>query len=164
MPAIIAYSVPLHPSVVHFPIVLLIVYAVFEIAAAFSGKEKLYQAAFVFLSAGVAGLLAAAVTGNYSAQIAGKSFGAAVTAGHESLANITIWFYILWVVVRAYIVIKKKKIQLPATIMKYAGYVSVLIAMAGCVLIFLTAKEGGALVFKRGVGTEMMHNQSSGIK
>jgi uncharacterized membrane protein len=164
MPAIIAYSVPLHPSVVHFPIVLLIIYAVFELAAAFTGKEKFYQTAFIFLAAGVVGLLAAAITGNYSAQIAGKSLGNSVTAGHELIAGITIWFYILWTVVRGYIVIKKRKAQIPAMVLKYAGYVSVIIAITGCVLIFLTAKEGGDLVFKKGIGTEMMQNQSSGLK
>lgn len=164
MSALITYSVPLHPSVVHFPIVLLIIYAVFETMAAFGGKEKFYKAASIFLTAGVVGLLTAALTGNYSAQIAEKSLGASVTAGHESLANITIWFFIFWTAVRGYIVIKKKKAQIPAMVLKYARYVSVIVAITGCILILLTAKEGGDLVFKKGVGTEMMQNQSSGLK
>ncbi len=158
------YTVPWHPAVVHFPIVLLIIYAVFELAALFSKRELCAQAALGFLAAGLVGILLAAITGNYSAQLAGRINDESVIAVHETLANITIWFYIFWTVVRGYIAIKKKKGQIAPIILNYVKYISVIVAIAGCVLIFLTAKEGGNLVFKKGVGTEMMQNGSSGVK
>jgi len=164
MQMLTTYSVPWHPAVVHFPIVLLFICAIFELAALFSKREWYSQAAFGFLAAGLVGLLLAAITGNYSAQLVGRIIDESLIAVHETLANITIWFYIFWTVVRGYIAIKKKKGQIVPNILNYVKYISVVAAIAGCVLIFLTAKEGGNLVFKKGVGTEMMQNGSSGVK
>jgi uncharacterized membrane protein len=163
MSAILAYSVPLHPSVVHFPIVLLFVYAVLEVLAVFSKKDVFSRAALVFLLTGVVTLVAAAITGNYTLQSMQRVVGGNPAMEHESIANITVWFFIFWTIVRVNMAIKQRKDKPLSKREGFVGYISALMAFIGCVLIFVTAMEGGELVFKKGIGTEMMQNQSSGI-
>ena len=153
----------MHPTVVHFPIVLLIVYAGMEMLAVFTNKDILSRAALVCLLAGVIALVAAAISGNYTLQEMQKITGGTPAIEHASMANITIWFFIFWTVIRLYMVIKRRSGNPSVNLIRFTGYVSVLMAIIGCILIFVTAKEGGELVFKKGIGTEMMQNQSSGV-
>jgi len=163
-----AYSVPIHPAIVHFPIVLLFSYAVFEIISAFAKKEYYRNMAIVFLAAGVIGLLAAGLTGNYAEQIAQANMSSSehcdAIRQHEALASMTIWFFTTLAVLHGYIFIQNRKGKIKSSVMRLYKYVSVLLAIIGCIMIFITAKEGGALVFKKGIGTELMQKQISGAK
>lgn len=144
----------LHPQVVHFPIAFLIIYAVLEIVGVITNKDFFAKAAHLFLFLGVLGAVAAVLTGNQAESIAHKwhKAGAAIPlkaiGTHVDYANATLWYFLGLLVFRTYAVIKKK----------FKGsfrYLFIILALAGCVFVYLTGEYGGRLVYKYGVGTNL---------
>jgi uncharacterized membrane protein len=77
---------------------------------------------------------------------------------HETHANITMWFFVVWGVMRGYIWLQTRKKKLSMSAAKYVKYAFVIMAIAGCTLILVTARGGGELVYEKGVGTALMYN------
>jgi uncharacterized membrane protein len=143
-----------HPKIVHFPIAFLLIYVLLEITGVFSKKEYFQKTAYLFLFLGVLSAVAAVITGNQAAGIASRleDKGVIIPLGliseHEEYATINLWYFTGVLVLRTFLVLKKK----------FKGiyhYIFIVIAIAGAYLIYQTADYGGKLVFEHGVGTEI---------
>jgi uncharacterized membrane protein len=143
-----------HPRIIHFPVAFLIIYVILEITGVISRKDFFQKTAFLFLFLGVLSAVAAVITGNQAAEIASKweDKGAIIPFGliseHEEFATITLWYFTGLLVLRTFLVLKKK----------FKGlyhYLIILLAIGGAYLIYQTADYGGRLVFDHGVGTEL---------
>ena len=144
----------LHPKIVHFPIVLLLCYVVLEIISAFSKKEIFSRVAHITLFLGVVAAFLAVLTGQQAEELASKwdEAGAIIPfkaiGEHKDFANLTIWFFLTILIIRTFLVIKKKY---TANI----KFIFVVLALVGSYFIYQVGEHGGRLVYKYGVGTEL---------
>ncbi|MEE9431119.1 MAG: DUF2231 domain-containing protein [Melioribacteraceae bacterium] len=144
----------LHPLIIHFPIVLLFSFVGLEILNLFLKKKYLITISHVLLFIAVITSLAATLTGNLAMQevidkITNKDIIEAIEK-HEEFASLTLWYFFTLLIIKTYLVLKKKfahKLQ----------YLFVIFALVGLYLIFTAAKLGGVLVYKFGVGTELFN-------
>ena len=144
----------LHPKIVHFPVAFLSIYALLEITGVLSKKEFFKKAAYLFLFLGVLSAVVAVISGNQASDIASQweDKGAIIPFGlisqHEEFATITLWYFTGLLVLRTFLVVKKK----------YTGmiqYIFIVLAIIGGYLIYETGDLGGKLVYNHGVGTEL---------
>ena len=145
----------LHPQIVHFPIAILFTYALFELIGVVMKKGFYQKAAYLLLILGVIGAFFAVLTGNqaFASYQYWNNSSKELFEYHQTYANITIWFFTVLLVVRTFLLVKKK----------FNGiikYFILLLALFGCFLIYQSAKYGGDLVKKFGVGTDLKINQS----
>lgn len=151
----------LHAKVIHFPIVLFIIYTLFEITGAFSKKDFFSKAAHIILFLGVLGAIAAVLTGNQAAALMSKweNQGAIIQlhaiGEHEDLANTTLWIFTGILVLRTFLTIKKK-------FTGYIKYIFVVLALIGCYFVYQTGEHGGKLVYKYGLGTDLKKMEIEG--
>jgi uncharacterized membrane protein len=144
----------LHPFFVHFPIALFTFYAFIEIWNVFSKKEMFGNMAMVLLLIVVVAAVLAALTGNQAAAAAAEIVTDAAVypeeliEQHESFSTYSIWYFIFLLALRFYFFIKKK-------ITANIKYMFAALAIIGCILILVTGKLGGDLVYKYGVGTSL---------
>lgn len=150
-----------HPILVHFPIALLTLYAVFEYMR-FKRLRALREWTYIkalFLFLGFGGALAAAVTGNLAEDLyRGES---AVIRLHKAFAYFTIWIFGLICLVYAVVVAERfwgEKIRASSygswwgvigavgTRMS-AGPITVFFALVGFVLLLITGALGGIMVY-----------------
>lgn len=142
----------LHPAVIHFPIVIFLLYILFEFLGLF--KEKFSNTAFVLLILGLIFGIIAVLTGNQAAEVLiktsqiGKNIPKELVEEHENYATLTLWFYFALAALRIYFVVnhkfnKKKKI------------IILLCAIVGYIFVFETAEHGGKLVYNYGAGTKI---------
>ena len=140
----------LHPKVVHFPIALLLTYALCEMIGVIFKKDFFSKTAHLLLLLGVIGALFAVLTGNqafsefHNWTIPGKE----LFDHHQTFANLSVWYFSILLVFKTYIVFKKKSSG-------SLKYLLLLFALLGCYLIYQTAEYGGDLVKKFGIGTEV---------
>lgn len=148
----------LHPQVVHFPIAVLLLYAVFEILGILLKKDFIQKVAHILLGIGVVVSIAAVLTGNQAAEVAElmkekfSNYPAGLIEEHETYATISLWFFFALLVFRTYLVIKKK----------FKGilqYLFIPLVLIGCFLIYETGDHGGKLVYKYGVGTDLIEKK-----
>jgi uncharacterized membrane protein len=138
-----------HPKIVHFPIALLSCYVFLEVLTAIFKKDFLVKAALLFLLFGVLGALAAILTG----QQAEAAFdywnkqASAIMEEHEMYANITIWYFSALLVIRSFLVFKKKFTNV-------FKYIFVGLALIGFYLVVQTGDHGGRMVYEHGIGTQ----------
>ncbi len=144
----------LHPKLVHYPVAFLSVYVLLELTGVIFKKEFFQKTAYLFLFLGVLSAIAAVISGNQASDIASlwEDKGAIIPFGliseHEEYATITLWYFTGLLVLRTYLVIKKK----------FKGmfqYMIILLAVIGGFLIYQTGDLGGRLVYDHGVGTEL---------
>ncbi len=144
----------LHPKIIHFPIAFLLIYILLEITGVFSKKVYFQKTAYLFLFLGVLSAVAAVITGNQASGIAsewghkGALIPFELISDHEEYATITLWYFTGLLVLRTFLILKKKFTGL-------FQYLFILFAIAGAYLIYQTADYGGKLVFDQGVGTEL---------
>ena len=99
----------IHPMLVHFPIALLIVGFVADIAGLFIKKAYLAQAGFLLQIFGVLGVVAALITGNLAGSgISEEGILGHAIEQHEEAAELTIWIAAIAVVYRIVMVYLKK--------------------------------------------------------
>jgi uncharacterized membrane protein len=70
---------------------------------------------------------------------------------HENYANITIWYFAALLVLRTFLVFKKKFTD----VFKYAF---VVLALIGGYFVFQTGDHGGRMVYEHGIGTKYKIN------
>lgn len=149
-----------HPIIVHFPIVLLLLYALFEGAGAILKKDFLSKSAHIVLALAIIAALAALITGEQALKTAElwddkglKLDDITIPFGmihkHEDFASMTFWYFTVLLILRTFLVIKKK-------FSGYFKYATALLAIFGCFFIYKTGEIGGQLVYKHGVGTELI--------
>ena len=143
----------LHPKVVHFPIALLLTYVILELIGIVFRREFYQKAAHLLLFLGVIGTFFAVLTGN-QAHTAYEYWGESSSElfnEHQTFANLTVWYFTGMLVLRTYLVVKKK-------FSSFYKYIILVLALFGCYLIYQTAEYGGDLIKKFGVGTELNFN------
>jgi uncharacterized membrane protein len=145
----------LHPKMVHLPIALLLTYSFLEIVGAILKKETFLQAAYIILILGVISAVGAVLTGNQADEIAelwfdkGVNIPLSAISNHENYATISLFLFAGILILRTYLVIKKK----------FQGviiYLFVILALIGSYFIIQTGLKGGQLVYNHGVGTDII--------
>ncbi len=144
----------LHPKIIHFPIVLFIVYTFLETIGLLFKKELFTKAAFIILALGILGAFTAVLTGHQAEEV-WKNWNKAsehLLEEHETFATITLWYFLAVAILRTMFVINveiKNKFREHATKLKI-GFV--VLALVGCYFVYQTGEHGGKLVYKHGVG------------
>ncbi|MDP3683956.1 MAG: DUF2231 domain-containing protein [Ignavibacteria bacterium] len=139
----------LHPMIVHFPIALLIVGFLSEVAGLILKKEFFTKAAFYLLILGTLGVIAAYITGDIAGDgvsETGQLKNALKT--HEHSAQLTLWLMAGAAVVRITLVWMKKF----NGVFKYAALA---LFLAGVLSIARTGYYGGELVYKHAAGVQL---------
>lgn len=147
----------LHPLIIHFPIVLLLIAPIFIVvgAALSPGKGRPYLlAAMILLLVGTGSIFVAVETGEAAGRLAERIPGMLqVLENHQSLAERTqLVFSVLSVIFVALIALpwlqKSADTRLTTTILPLAFLV---LYSAGALLLVQTAHNGGRLVHEFGV-------------
>lgn len=145
----------LHPVTVHFPIAIMIVYSLFEIFALFKNDLTFYKTTLVLLIIGITGAVLSVLTGNQAMHLLNESavtispeLSTAVSA-HEDSANLFLWYFIFFTVLRVYLHISKK-------ILLKIRYILAILLIFGIYFTYETGRLGGILVYKFGVGTDLI--------
>lgn len=145
----------LHPQIVHFPVAILILYSLFEIIGIALKNEFLLKSAHLLLAIGVVSSVAAVLTGNQAKEMSYlmkdkfEFYPADLIEEHETFATIFLWYFFAVLTLRTYLVLKKK----------FKGilqYLFIPLVLIGCFLIYETGDHGGELVYKYGIGTEII--------
>ncbi len=145
----------LHPIFIHFPIVIFLLYIVFEILGLF--REQYSNTALILLILGVVAGVAAVLTGNQAAEVIEKSSQISklipkeLLEEHENYATIALWFFFALSALRIYLTVKKKFTQ-------KIKIVIIALAIIGYLFVFETAAHGGKLVYDFGAGTTIIKN------
>ena len=144
----------LHPVFVHFPIVIFLLYIIFEALGLF--REQYSNIALILLLLGVVAGTAAVFTGNQAAEVLikasqiGKVIPKELIEEHENYATITLWFYFVLAALRIYLTVKKK-------FGKKMKAVILLLGILGYFFVYQTGKRGGKLVYDFGAGTKVIN-------
>lgn len=149
----------LHPLIIHFPIALLIAYAILEIVSYFIKNSSYEKFVLILLVAGTLSGVLAVLTGNQAEEIAEGKFENSKSflnkeqieeaiEEHEDYATKTLWYFVALAVLRIGLTIKKKFDN------KWKLFF-ILLAVMGGYLVYLTGSHGGILVYKFGIGTEL---------
>ena len=141
----------IHPMLVHFPIVLIFLLAGFDVVAMFLGYSVSGRTAAGNLSTGLAVLAGlSAVAAYYFGGVAldfaeAGGFSSEVAEIHEGLGEMVALTFSVWALIRAFLWFRDIRMVRPA------AFVLPLVAVAGAVLVSMTASYGGRLVFELGV-------------
>ena len=136
-----------HPLIVHFPLVCIILAAIFDGVAHFTHSDHYHKTGLVLLIAGALFMIPAAYTGEAAAEIARKI--PLIEEGlrdHEDLSTITLWSALLLAVARIHLVARHR----------YLGnrkLIHMILVTACAGLVSWGAYTGGHLVYKFGAGT-----------
>lgn len=149
---------PLHPAVVHFPIVLLLLGAVVAIAAVFVRKHGVPALA--------AGLLVLGAAGTWGAVESGESDGGLVENAapqvndlvdvHETWAKRTLTISIFAAFAAGGSALTARW---PRTA-RAVAVVAALASIAGAYGVYETGHRGGALVYRHGAGVQVVTTQA----
>ena len=146
----------LHPLIIHFPIVLLLVAPVFVILGALMPKSgrTMYLAALVLMVLGTTSALVAYGTGEAAGKLAERTpqINAALEH-HEELAETTrLVFSILTVIFAGLLYVPKLlKFEMGRKTLAAAAIVFLFFYASGAVVLVNTAHQGGMLVHQYGV-------------
>lgn len=142
---------PLHPAIVHFPIVLILLGTMAAVAAVFIRRWHLPLLAAVLLTAGALGAFAATWTGDSDQEMAGELSPDAeqILEEHEEWGERTRNIAIA----AALLAIASASIARFPTVARGLGIASALAAMIASYAVVETGHYGGLLVYKHGVGT-----------
>lgn len=139
----------LHPMIVHFPIALLIVGFLFEIAGAITKRESFTQTAFYLIILGALGVIAAFITGDQAGSgITEEGALKQALENHEDAATLTIWIVSIAAAFRIALVLLKKF----KGVLKMVSLALFLIAVLA---IARTGYYGGELVYKHAAGVQL---------
>jgi uncharacterized membrane protein len=133
-----------HPQIVHGPIALIIVAALFELVGRFVGLDWWRKAAFALLILGVLGAGLAVLSGRVAGEAAEhQGVPEQAVDRHEEMAILTLWLGIGAVVARA--VAGRSGPARPVV-----SGLALALHLATCVTVGVAAHRGGALVFEHG--------------
>lgn len=152
---------PLHPAIVHFPIVLILMGTVAAMVAVFWRKHSLPLIAAVLLSLGALGSWVAIETGESDGGLVENSSPPAQSMldSHEDWAKRTLTVASLSAVAAVVSVALR---SLPRAARGVAA-VAAIAALGASYAVYETGHRGGALVFKHGVGVAVVSAQPSPV-
>ena len=139
---------PLHPAVVHFPIVLLIAGFVLAAMVLIRSSYSMAIASAIILTLATIGSQVALMTGEKE-EDAGERASRAVLEKHEEAAELTRWLALGAALAAVGTVIVQKK--RPAMV-RPAAAATTLISLAAVGAVVWTAHQGGLLVYQHGAG------------
>jgi len=141
----------LHPQIVHFPIVLIIVSFFLHLIQVIWKKNETSFLGFSFAAAGLIFGFITAITGEKAEETAeaiGISKFHNAIENHENFANLTIWLLLPLVIGWAFFLIKKGKNRAIDLL------ILVLLLFLASTVIY-TGHLGGKLVYELGVGVNI---------
>jgi uncharacterized membrane protein len=137
----------LHPALVHFPLVLLLVSFGLEAAGYLSRDRRCTWAAQVTLIIGAVATLFAFVCGNFAEIWAARDgIPQAPMELHELYATITSWLFVFLAAARLLLRTSASRKFMPAYLACMAG---------ACVLLVITGHKGAMLVYQHGAGVQV---------
>ncbi|XHR29272.1 MAG: DUF2231 domain-containing protein [Chthoniobacteraceae bacterium] len=154
---------PLHPAVVHFPIVLLLVGAGVMVVAVFLRRWNLDWIAAVLLLMGAAGAWAAVETGEASRELLGRLSGEALGLidSHQEWGQKT---GVVAIIAAMLAVLAALTRSIPKAWARPFGggmspamqhgfrVIAAIAALVSCYFVYQTARRGGEAVYGHGVG------------
>lgn len=154
---------PLHPAIVHFPIVLILIGTLVAVAAAFTRRWQLPWIAAGLLLAGAAGAVAATWTGDEEQEMAGELSSQAekILEEHEEWGEATRNSAIA----AALLACTALAVGRFPLLSRGLAVTTVLAAVASSYCVVQTGHYGGQLVYKHGTGINTLAgsgNNSSG--
>lgn len=150
--AIISLPSPLHPAVVHFPIVLLLLGSVAAVAAVFIRRWQLPGIAAALFVLGAAGAVLAVQTGGREGEVAGEIPAIeSLVDQHEEWAERTqVAAIIVALLAVAAVVITRWPMATRAL-----GVATAVGALAAAWCVIETGHHGGQLVYRHGAGVNV---------
>lgn len=141
---------PLHPAIVHFPIVLLLLGAPLAVLAVFVRKWHLPVLAAVVLSLGAIGAVGATITGEKDAEMAGElaGNGEQILDEHEEWGELARNLGII----AALLAIASSTLARKPAAGRVVGSIVALAAVAAAFAVAQAGHYGGQVVYKHGVG------------
>jgi uncharacterized membrane protein len=149
---------PLHPAIVHFPIVLILIGTAAAVAAVFLRRWHLPWFAAGLLAAGAAGAFAATWTGGAAAELVGELSPVAekLLDEHEDWGELTRDFAL----VAAVLTIIAASIARFPRAARTVAVVGALMALVASACVMVTGHYGGQMVYKHGVGINITAGQA----
>ena len=136
-----------HPLIVHFPIVCIILAAVFDWVAHFTRFDHFHKTGFALLIAGALLSIPTTYTGESAAELANKIPLIEKALGHhEDLSTFALWSALLLAVAKIHLVARHR----------YSGtrkLIHTILVTACAGLVSWSAYTGGRLVYEFGAGT-----------
>ena len=144
---------PLHPAVVHFPIVLLLLGAPLAVVAVFVRSRNLPLLAAVVLALGAGGALVATRTGGQAAELAGELNG----GGEQVLDEHEEWGERARNagIVAALLALASAALFRKPVAARSVGAAAALAAVAAAFSVAQAGHRGGQIVYKYGVGVNI---------
>ena len=142
----------LHPVTVHFPIAILAVYILLEIFGLFKRNSVIEYGSLFLLVLGLIGGIASVITGNLEFQE--LQANPSITQyhiyhieRHSDMATLAMWYFIGILVIKLFILIKKKSGS-------FIHYGFIILVILGGYILYKTGELGGLLIYNYGIGTE----------
>lgn len=142
--------VPLHPMIVHFPVALLVTTILFEALGHFRKKEELRKAALYTLVLGLAGTVAAVMTG--SAQLENIE----LATGTEEFGAVSAhmkYGYLTFLIFTAFLLVRLRAKAVPPLLA---------VGAAGLVAVYLTGHSGGQIAYNPSVRAALFGPAAAG--
>ena len=144
---------PLHPAIIHFPIVLSLVALLFEVVARHPRARSLEGAAGLLVLLAAVSSVVAVVTGNAAHDDAVVPPAAvALVARHEQIGELAMWTLLAVAAVRVALTWR-------GWFTGIVPWVYVLALALGATLVGVNGYIGGKMVFDHGVGTGPVQRQ-----
>ena len=152
MLAILTLPSPLHPAVVHFPIVLIVLGAVVAVVAAYTRRWHLPGIAAALFVLGAVGSVVATQTGEREGELVGETSAVeAILDQHENWAERTQFAAILVALLAVGAVVTSRW---PGAA-RGLGVATAVCALFAAVCVAETGHYGGQLVFRHGAGVNL---------
>jgi uncharacterized membrane protein len=139
----------LHPMIVHFPIALLVIGFLSEVAGAVLKKQFFSTAALYLIILGTLGVVAAYLSGGFAGEgIAESGPMKQALETHESSAVLTLWLVVVAALVRVAL----------AAFKKFHGsfqWFAIALFLVAVLSMARTGHYGGQLVFKHAAGVRL---------
>jgi uncharacterized membrane protein len=138
----------LHPMIVHFPIALLLVAFLSDLAGIIFKRDFFTKAGLFMMLLGTAGLIAAYLSGDFASEGLTEAGPLKMAIErHEDAAELTLWIMIATVAIRLGLIAFRR----------YAGawrWIPLAIFLVGVLSVARTGYYGGELVFKHAAGVQ----------